>query len=318
MIQVVKEKAGDYYSFVTEITGRVKARMGEEYTVQVHKITKNNSLELDSMVLLKKGKSFAPNIYLEPYYQSYQEGTGIEELSDRLCSIYQNCTTPFVDEKFTYTFDEMKNSIIFRLVSFERNEKLLEKIPYIKYLDLAITFHCLVRDDGEGIGTIRITNEHMEGWKTTLQKIFALSIHNTKKLFPPTLRRMEEVISGILSNEWMGKGEVFPEQGNSFSDNSASSKQDQMYILTNQKGINGASCLLYDNILIGFANQINSDFYILPSSIHEVILVPVEKNMSKEVLTAMVRDVNRTQVACDEVLSDRVYYFSRESNTIIL
>lgn len=317
MIQTVNEQAVDYYTFVNDVTAKVKARMGEEFSVQIHKVTKNNSLELDSMVLMKKGKNFAPNIYLEPYYQAYLEGAGTNELADRLCSIYDSCAKPLLTEEFDYSFKEMSNCIIFRLVSLERNLRLLEKVPYMKYLDLAITFHCLVREDEEGIGTIRITNEHLEHWNTTVQELFSLSVSNTKMIMPPTIRRMDEVIKGILSGGWQEDEKDFEEQYHTLLDHSYTN-ENHMYILTNQKGINGASCLLYENILLEFANQINSDLYILPSSIHEVILVPAEKGISKDALTEMVKDVNRTQVANEEILSDRVYYFSRENNAIIM
>jgi hypothetical protein len=91
-----------------------------------------------------------------------------------------------------------------------------------------------------------------------------------------------------------------------------------MYILSNFKGINGASCLLYENVLSEFAQLIQSDFYILPSSIHEIILVPYDKAILKEALAEMVEEVNRTQVSGDEVLSDRVYFYSRKNNSLTM
>jgi hypothetical protein len=320
MLQLLKEKANDYdyNSFINEITRMVKKMMGEEFSVRIYKVTKNNSLELDSLVLLREGKNFAPNIYLMPYYEAYLEGTSIKELADRLCGIYQHCSIPIVDEKFSYSFEDMKEFLIYRLVSYDKNRKLLEKVPHIKYLDLAITFHCLVRDDDEGIGTIRVTNEHTQQWKATLQELHALAINNTKRLFPSTIRSMEEVIKGMLAEEFITSEEddLSEELLDRFLSNNSNTSNQKMYILTNQKGINGASCLLYDNVLREFANQIHSDFYILPSSIHEIILVPYEKEITIDTLTEMVKDVNRTQVAGDEVLSDRVYFFSRENNAI--
>ena len=92
-----------------------------------------------------------------PYYDAYRKGIEISELADRLCGVYQSDTYIFAGNKIDFFFDNVKPYIIYRLVNYERNKKLLEKLPYKKYLDLAIIYHCLVRDDGEGIGTIRIT-----------------------------------------------------------------------------------------------------------------------------------------------------------------
>ncbi len=269
MLQVVKETGVDYNAFINDLTEMVKAMMGEEYSIRIYKVTKNNSLELDSLVLLKEGKNFAPNIYLLPYYESYLEGTTMKELADRLCTIYNNCTQPIAEDNFNYTLNEMKPYIIYRLVSYDKNRKLLDKIPHIKFLDLAITFHCLVHNDEDGIGAIRITNEHMDLWKVPLQELHSLAMKNTKKRFPSVIRSMDEVIRGMLAEE-LGQGEEFPEELiNDLVDHKHNSEHHKMYILSNPKGINGATCLLYENVLRKFSEKINSDLFILPSSIHE-------------------------------------------------
>lgn len=318
MLQVVKETVSNYTIFINEITDMVKAMMGEEYTVRIYKVTKNNSLELDSLVILKKGENFSPNIYLLPYYEAYMKGTGIKVLAEGIHTIYMNSRVPVVNEKFSYSFDDIKSFIIYRLVSYDKNRKLLEKIPHILFLDMAITFHCLVRDDDDGIGTIRITNEHMQMWEKTLKDIHLLAVNNTHNIFPHNIRSMDEVILGMLKEEYKNGKE--DDQSDimldNFLDNPDNPHEHKMYILSNQKGINGATCLLYENVLKEFANRIHSDFFILPSSIHEVILVPYDETISKEALAEMVKDVNLTQVARDEVLSDRVYYYSRQNNAI--
>jgi hypothetical protein len=277
---------------------------------------KNNSLELDSLVLLKEGEKFSPNIYLWPYYEAYQEGVKISELVHRLCNIYQNCTIPIVDDTFTYAFEQMKPLIIYRLVNYDRNLKLLEKIPHIRYLDLAITYHCLVREDEEGIGTIRITNEHMKHWKAHLKELHELAAENTKRLFPDILRSMEEVIRSMLLEELPGQEEMQEEVNPFILD--VSGQMNKMYILTNQKGINGASCLLYPDVMHKLSEEFHSDFYIFPSSIHELILVPTHDNKNSKEYSDMVREINVTQVAREEVLSDRVYYYSREKGLTVM
>jgi hypothetical protein len=314
MIQVVKEQKSDYYSFIEAITRKVKEKMGEEYSVRIYKVTKNNALELDSLVLLKEGVNCAPNIYLNTYYEAYQEGISIKELADRLCNIYQSSSVPEFNSNFTYSFDEMKQFLVYRLVSYDRNKKLLEQIPHMKYLDLAITFHCLVRDDEDGIGTIRITNEHITMWNVTLGELHSLASKNTKRLFPYVIRSMEEVIQTLMDEE-LGRSKDLI---NDFQYQHNTPSHNKMYILSNQKGINGAACMLYEDVLRNFSNQIQSDFFLLPSSIHEIILIPYQEEMKKEILTEMVQDVNRTQVAPEEVLSDRVYFYSRENNAIIM
>lgn len=90
-----------------------------------------------------------------------------------------------------------------------------------------------------------------------------------------------------------------------------------MYIMTNRQEVNGASVLLYDDVLQTFALKKKTDFYILPSSIHEVILVPSDRIDNPSDLFTMVEDANRTVVALGDILSDSVYYYNREKNQIV-
>lgn len=317
MQQYVMEELCNYDTFISLIMGLVKDIMGEEFSVKNYRVMKNNSLELDSLVILKKGANFAPNIYLSSFYEEYRKGADPKDLAERLCSIYLSCDSPSVGASFSYSYNDVKSFIIYRLVSFERNKKLLGSIPHIRYLDLAITFHCLIREDDDGIGTIRITNEHLKMWEVSLEELFRMSVENTRSLFPYSIRSMDDVIMGMLGDEYKNSAEDgLAEMAFDEIVMNHRNSHNKMYILTNQKGINGATCLLYSNVLKEFSLKIKSDFFVIPSSIHEVILVPYDKSITKEILTEMVRDVNRTQVARDEILSDVVYYYSIRKNEL--
>lgn len=310
MVNAVKDELLDYTTFVSYIKKRIAERLGKSYSIRIFKVMKNNSLELDSLVVLKEGKNYAPNIYLNAYYESYAAGTSIIEILDRICMIYEHCAVPIIQEDFEYTLEQMKPYIFFRLISIERNKKLLTQIPHVEFLDLAITFHCLVRSEEEGIGTIRVTNEHMKQWGISCNELKELANVNTKRLFPPVIRTMGEVIKSLLDNDSTGE--------ETFDYDETASEGYPMYILTNEKGINGASCLLYKDIIKEFAQQIKSDLYILPSSIHEVIIIPWNDPEDKERFQRMVVDINSTQVPPEEVLSDKVYVYSLEKDIVML
>lgn len=92
----------------------------------------------------------------------------------------------------------------------------------------------------------------------------------------------------------------------------------EMYVMTNKTRINGASCIFYDGVLEHFADSIDSDVYILPSSVHEVILLPKSKGFDKEILKKMVREVNIEGVSADEVLSNNIYEYVKKDEEIIM
>ena len=81
--------------------------------------------------------------------------------------------------------------------------------------------------------------------------------------------------------------------------------------------MNGAACMFYPGVLEDFGKKLGRDFYLLPSSVHEVILVPADETVSKEALWEIVTDINRTQVAEEEILADSVYYYDRKKDRIL-
>lgn len=313
-----------YDQFLSRIKALVKKRMGEGYLVDINHVIKNNSIQLDGLIILKDGEKITPNIYLNSYFESYLEGVSIEDIVDKIINIYEETMDEGEREAFCIQFElnEMKSSIIYRLVNYNKNTKLLNEIPHLRYLDLAITFHCLVKDNENGIGTIRITNKHIKDWNITLEDIAEMARINTPTLLPASIRSMNEVIIDILNKEMeLQSLENSIDSENEIFEVSDQMKQDtmiDMYVLSNTKGINGASCLLYPDVVKELSDKLNTDFYILPSSIHEIILVKNNDKINKNVLHEMVIDVNYTQVAEDEILSNNIYFYSRERDAVTL
>lgn len=313
-----------YDQFLSRIKALVKKRMGGGYLVDINHVIKNNSIQLDGLIILKDGEKITPNIYLNGYFESYLEGDSIEDIVDKIVNSYEETMEEGEREALCiqYELNEMKSSIIYRLVNYNKNTNLLNEIPHLRFLDLAVTFHCLVKDNENGIGTIRITNKHINDWNITLEDITEMASINTPTLLPASIRSMNEVIKDILNKEMeLQSLENSLDSENEIIEVSDQMKQDamiDMYVLSNTKGINGASCLLYPDVVKELSDKLNTDFYILPSSIHEIILVKNNDKIDKNVLHEMVIDVNYTQVAEDEILSNNIYFYSRERNALTL
>ena len=134
----------------------------------------------------------------------------------------------------------------------------------------------------------------------SLETLHQTAFSNIKTLLPAELKTMNVVIHELLE-------EPFDE-----------SEEDCMYVLTNPIRTFGAACILYEGVLEDIGNQLNENFYILPSSIHEVIIVPESKSPNRVELEEMIHEINETQVAVEEVLSDKAYYYSRKEKRLIL
>ena len=323
-----------YQEFLTRMKDSVMVSFGTEYRVDINHVLKNNAIELDGLIILKENERITPNIYLNSYYERYVEGEELSKLVEEIIGIYMDTMEDGEKEALClkYEFEEMKNCIIYRLVNYNKNSKLLQEVPHIRFLDLAITFHCLVKNNNEGIGTIRITNEHMMNWETNIEELKTFARANTPEIFPAVMKSMNDVILEILKKEM----KPMPYYQDADTEDNISNQLDvsaeelmdsikagmehqnckEMYVLSNEKGINGASCLLYPDIIKELAEELETDFYILPSSIHEIILVMDNENINKYILKDMVLDVNRTQVPEEDILSDSVYFYSREKDAI--
>jgi hypothetical protein len=320
----------------------VKEAVGEGYNVEINHVVKNNSIELDGLIVLKEKESITPNIYMNSYYEKYLAGGSVKEMVEDIILIYEQSRVD--TERNTlhirYELDEMKSCIIFRLINYDRNRKLLLDVPYIQFMDLAVTFHCLVKNNEKGIGTIRITNEHIRSWMIDIEYLKEIARVNTPILFPPVVRDMNEILYEMLEGEGLASS-MSGRDSNELSANTEetisnycpsesedyyqmtlhgaeSVKTNVLYVITNDKGINGASCLLYPEVIKQLALKLDSDLYILPSSIHEIIAVKANETMNKKVFREMVFDVNRTQVPEEDILSDNVYYYSRNRDAITL
>lgn len=316
----------EYSQFVDDVKRCIRFQVSEEYEIKVNRIMKNNSVELDGIVFFKEGDNISPNIYLNSYFERYQEGESVEGIANEIIRLYESSkkaqTKDYVDFEFEY--EKIKDTIVYRLVNFQQNRKLLREVPHIRFLDLAITFHCLVREGEDGIGTIRITNEHIKLWEVNMKQLMQLATENTMRKFPVKICTMEEVILDIMNREY---AQLLKSEESDSAYEAAmlemmiqemfhNENKREMYIMTNTIGINGATVVIYQDILKDFAKKMRCDFYILPSSIHEVILVPYEENMEPETLQEMVNEVNLSQVPEEEVLSDRVYIYRRETNSV--
>lgn len=280
----------------------------EEYKASINHVVKNNSVELDGICLHRAGDTLSPTVYLNHFYEEYLEGRPLHSiLSEIAATLSSEVPELEVNTSLYDNYDAIRNQIIFRLVNYERNEELLTSCPYLPFCDLAITFRWLVHSDSSGIASALITNKEMELWNITLEELYQTASINTRRLFPATIQPIQQLLS-----EYLDKDADIQELLDQTPD------ELQLFILSNEPRINGSTSMIYDGILADFAKKIKKDLYILPSSIHEVLLMPATKEIEEQALLNLVRDANRTVVGLPDILSDSIYRFDSKHNRIIM
>ncbi len=278
----------------------------EEYQASINHVIKNNAVELDGICLHKYGEQISPTVYLNPFYEQYLDGRPIKSiLNEIVTTIHDDVPKLELPADVYDNYDAIRPQIIYRIVHYQKNKEQLATCPYLPFCDLAITFRWLVHADTSGIASSLITNRELELWNVTVEELYQAARYNTQRLFPHQITPLQELLS-----------EYFQEDPELQSFYDSSSPALELFILTNQLCINGSTCMIYDNVLPQFAKQQSCDLYILPSSVHEVLLIPARYEIDEEHLLHLVHDANRTVVSKTEVLSDSVYRYERESNRV--
>lgn len=304
------EEKCSYKKFKDLVLCYVKRSFDTDVNIEIHNVVKNNSFELEGMVIIENGKNISPNFYLQLYYQEYLHGVCIEDIVAQMLKRYDELQNEDFSS-FSMDIGNCMDKIVCRLVSYEKNSKLLEDIPHIRFLDLAIIFYCLVTESEDGIGSIRISNKIMEEWKMTVSMLYQVAICNTERLFPKVFCSLQSMLESMLESGTKEMSEVFYDAGSYSLQN-----MKEPFILTNRKGINGAAVILYPDCLKEIGKMAGDDLYIIPSSIHELLIVPDDRQTHPEELRRMIKEVNINCVAAEEVLSNMVYKYSIEKNII--
>ena len=277
-----------YTAFLDVIRQMVQTRLGSTHKVQLSQFSKNNGLVLDGLSILPAGGHLAPTIYLNPYYALYLKDMTLEEIVDDILSIVSDGSClPHIEARIMSDFSLVRSKVAFKLINTASNPELLSDLPHFPYLD------------------------HLKLWRLSEEELYQTAMENTPRLLPSTLKTMREVMSEIAVNQ-LGE-DYYDDLAGSFDEDSPLSP---LYVLTNQTGLYGAGVMLYPNILKNFADRMGQDLVILPSSIHEVLLLPYDETVDFDSLNDMVVSINRSEVPSEDQLSNQIYFYNRSDNQI--
>ncbi len=288
--------------FYEDIITAVQKHLGEDWTAELlTNVTKNNGTNRVAMVLYKNDDKIRPQIYLEKYYEDYQRGKELQEIVEEVLKMYKSAMKD-INPKNLERLEEwtnIKERLALRIVSKERNQEELYNLVYEEVCDLVAIATICVERNGEGVKSIRITQDLARKWNISNEEILEAAKENTAMLFPPKIQDLYEFVQDMvdISKEELSQGRKnFPD----------------LQILTNDLCINGATVILYDSFVKEVYERLGGKFIILPSSVHEVLVVPLEDSMYIPYLQEVVESINQRFVAEDEILSDNVYLYDGE------
>lgn len=297
-----------FEEFTENILQEICVRADGAFQVKKHDVTKNNNVKQTGIAVMKEGTDIGPCVYLDEFYREYEsDGMKFDEIVDevyRLILKYEE-DTPDVDISGFRNWETVRKDVYAKLINAEQNKEQLGEIPHRMFLDLAVVYYAVARDHAwEDIGTILIHNEHMEIWGQEEANLYQTAMMNMRVDGEADFVTLESVVKHIL-------------QGITLSDEEGKElPSTNMYILTNHRRRFGAAEILDKKTLRMVADKVGDGFIVLPSSVHETIVLPPKDETQYGWFADMVREVNDTQVDVEERLSYHVYVYSRAEETL--
>ncbi len=288
-----------YQAFVCAMKECVSDLVTKNEEVMLRTVTKNNGKELVGLVIKCSGTDISPCIYLEEFYENSKRGMGIKHLAEEVVKVYKKTDIPKSWKvNMLHEYSNIKDKLVFKLINFEKNEKILEEIPHKRFLDLAIVFYILLNEDEHGVASVVVNQEQCKLWGVSLDKLLCDALHNAERLLPANIQPMSKLIEEICEVQDIEELEMISELS-----------EETMYVVTNRNTNLGAACLLYPSVLGELNNLLKEDFYVLPSSIHEVIVMPKRFDVGRDSLDEMIQQINDEHLSEEDVLSDHAYFY---------
>ena len=291
--------------FYTNLTETLKENLGTDWTIELHTdVVLNNGTTHIALILYKNGEKLHPQIYLERFFEDYKRGKTMKEILQDVMTTYEEALKNINPDSLSgiEDWEQVKGRLAFRLLSKERNKETLENYVYQEFLDLAAIVTFCAEIDEQGVKAIRVTHDLAERWNVSEEEILQATEENTEALFPV---RMEPILDTLCRVADISRDDL-PEEVLAEEDSP------QIMVLTNYLGVNGATVLLYDSLLKQIYEKLGGKFIILPSSIHEVIVMPLASAPPITDSQKMVEQINRSAVKEEEILSDSVYLYDGE------
>ena len=296
-------KFDEFVSYVQEHILDQAPELKEKAKVNVSRYMKNNGKEVTALTIFENDSNVSPTIRLEDYFRAHVRGKSIGDCMQEMLKVYNTYKVGDFDiGAYVDDFGKASPHIVMKLLSREKNEKLLEDLPHFDFGDLAVTFSICI-SDVFGRGGIAVTHAMMKEWDVSEDDLLEVAFANMQENDNTVIFRFDP--ESILGN-----------YGTSVKDHMPHIEEGWPYVLTSADGIFGASAMLRLDVLQGFADKAECNVYVLPLSIDECLLVQddglVDNSQLERVLSEINRDVNPEEY----FLSNSVYYYDRKKHQL--
>ena len=304
----------DFEEFRNNVMENIKDYLPERYenaSVSLQEVIKNNDMQLTGLMVKTEDSNIAPNIYLEGYFEQYQDGRDMEDILQNIADvrIEHEMAQGFDVSKLT-DFEQVKDKIICKLVNEEMNANYLSDKPHTQMEDLAVIYAIDLGGGEGGRMSAPITQALMENYGITTEELHDIALHNLSES-KIEFKSMRDMLVEMMFPEGLSENDprafmLPPEEENP-----------SMFVLSNEDKLNGAAAILDSKTMEDISEKLGGDFIVIPSSIHEVIVLSVTDEMDRQTIESMIQEVNAGQVAPEERLSDHAYQYDSKEHELV-
>lgn len=285
-----------------ELMRMLPEELSRDLDIQEITVTKSNDQKHHGLTFRRGENEAAPTLYLDEAYASFSHGRDLHTLAAEMTDAYLNSLQMEQPQKVDLDLNNIEDKLTVRLLEIKRNREYLAEIPYMTVgHGLAIVCDIKMGDGKDGSWKATVSQNMLEAQKLDKREIFIAAMENAQKIDPPVLVDMTQAMFGGSSENLLKR-----------SDTLAPEEVSSMFVLTNDSGALGAATLYYPQVREHIAELLDESYTVLPSSQHEVLIVPDSAGLSREDLAAMVKQANRDVVEPKDVLSDNIYHFDKD------
>lgn len=285
----------DYEAFKKKIAEDVKQWLSacgyDDVELNFWPVEKAN-FHYEALAVRTRKTNVGVNLNVESAYEVYKRtGAYTKTCEDLMVTLMRGFEdAPVVDSAAIRDYDIMKSKLVIEVISAEENAELLAKVPHERMEDLAVVYRLVLESNDDGRTFALVTNELLELWEVNHDQLKADAMESVPQNRPAVVYDMMDIMKEYGADDMSGGKEV-------------------MYVASVPDNIGGAGVIAYPGFMDQAAEKLGGDFWILPSSVHEVLLVVDDGKQSAKELCRLVQSVNTEEVRPEERLSDQAYHY---------
>lgn len=304
----------DYEIFKDVIEDQIKDYLPDSFKnadILIRRAHETNE-SYDEICAILSDEKMSPAVGIKYYYEKYREKENIQSILRELAGSIVELHDIKKEVEDIVDLDNVQHNILYAVVNTEANREFLENAPHRQLQDLSVVYRIRLGNDEYGKEiSMKINNDIMNQMKLTEQNLFDLASENTNRIYPAKAVSMEEQIREILQRQGMDNETI------DVLVDARMLRESPLWVVKNDAPVGGAAIIANTDVFDELSQKIGDDLYIIPSSVHEVLVMPAGQNDALK-LADMVLDINRTETLLVDRLSNQIYKYDKENKEITM